>query len=132
MVEEPLLKESKMSHEAQDAPAMISRSSLRGKVKQQTRRLSLALNVGGNNVDGGGGGGGGGGGVQGSSVGAAGVGGNGSPFYSCGDFADSARAGILRCGREDDEGKLLAAAATGDTSASTSDCHGSKDSIALR
>ena len=128
MVEEPLLKESKMSHEAQDAPAMISRSSLRGKVKQQTRRLSLALNVGGNNVDGGGGGGG----VQGSSAGAAGVGGNGSPFYSCGDFADSARAGILRCGREDDEGKLLAAAATGDTSASTSDCHRSKDSIALR
>ena len=129
MIEEPLLKESNTSHETQDATA-ISRSSLRGKVKQQTRRLSLALNVGGNNAVGGLQGNIGGGGA----AAAAGVGSNSSPFYGCSDFADSARAGILRCGREDDAGRLMTdtGTATGDTSATTSDCHGSKDSITLR
>ena len=127
MVKEPLLKETNTSHEVHDN-TVNSRPSLRGRVKEQTRRLSLALYVGGNNASG----------AQGN-LGTAGGGSNGSQFYSCNDFADSAHAGILRCGREDDEERSEAEAevgtatvmVTGNTSAATSDFHGSKDSIML-
>ena len=129
MVEEPLLREGVNNscnvnhhHNNHDFTATTTttitatappRSSLRGKAKQQTRRLSLGLFVGNSDV-----GSGGSEGKRGkeekegltleankpNSSSNSSSSSSGTPHYSSNDFADSAHAGILRCGRGGGDG----------------------------